>query len=202
MDDFLKAIKIEEVYRFDLMSESDILKYLGKWDNLTNEQQSEYLRESTDLPENLVYGEITKKGVKELSNYLNNYKGVFYDIGCGNGRLLLHLSLISNFDKYVGVEISKTRIDYAIEINKTLNQERVIFICDDILNVDISEANFLFMDDIMFSDDLRNLILEKIPKDCYYISCYVTNDEVIETIFLDVSWFDFKKMSFFIYKKR
>ncbi len=129
MDDFLKAIKIEEVYRFDLMSESDILKYLGKWDNLTNEQQSEYLRESTDLPENLVYGEITKKGVKELSNYLNNYKGVFYDIGCGNGRLLLHLSLISNFDKYVGVEISKTRIDYAIEINKTLNQERVIFIC-------------------------------------------------------------------------
>jgi SAM-dependent methyltransferase len=202
MDDFLKAIKIEEVYRFDLMSESDILKYLGKWDNLTNEQQSEYLRESTDLPENLVYGEITKKGVKELSNYLNNYKGVFYDIGCGNGRLLLHLSLISNFDKYVGVEISKTRIDYAIEINKTLNQERVIFICDDILNVDISDANFIFMDDIMFSDDLRNLILEKIPKDCYYISCYVTNDEVIETIFLDVSWFDFKKMSFFIYKKR
>jgi len=158
MDDFLKAIKIEEVYRFDLMSESDILKYLGKWDNLTNEQQSEYLRESTDLPENLVYGEITKKGVKELSNYLNNYKGVFYDIGCGNGRLLLHLSLISNFDKYVGVEISKTRIDYAIEINKTLNQERVIFICDDILNVDISDANFIFMDDIMFSDDLRNLI--------------------------------------------
>ena len=202
MDDFLKAIKIEEVYRFDLMSESDILKYLGKWDNLTNEQQSEYLRESTDLPDNLVYGEITKKGVKELSNYLNNYKGVFYDIGCGNGRLLLHLSLISNFDKYVGVEISKTRIDYAIEINKTLNQERVIFICDDILNVDISDANFIFMDDIMFSDDLRNLILEKIPKDCYYISCYVTNDEVIETIFLDVSWFDFKKMSFFIYKKR
>jgi SAM-dependent methyltransferase len=202
MNDFIKAIKIEEVYRFDLMSESDILKYLGRWDNLTNEQQSEYIRESTDLPENLVYGEITKKGVKELSNYLNNYKGVFYDIGCGNGKLLLHLSLISNFEKYVGVEISKTRIDYAIEINKNLNQERVIFICDDILNVDISDANFIFMDDIMFSDDLRNLILEKIPKDCHYISCYVTNDELIETIFLDVSWFDFKKMSFFIYKKR
>lgn len=182
------------------MSESDILKFLHQWDNLTLTQQ-DHIKDLINLPDNLVYGEITKIGVKELSTYLKNYKGVFYDIGCGNGKLLLHLSLISNFEKYVGIEISQIRINYALEINKILCQENVNFICDDILNVDISDANFILMDDIMFSDDLRNSILEKIPTGCYYISCYQTNDQYIETITLDVSWFDFKKMTFYIYKK-
>jgi hypothetical protein len=223
----LSAIKTEEIYRFDLKSCEDISKYLGIWeklsekekeeiifidkplfekkfDNLSKEEiklninKSEFWEEYNDK---FVYGEISKSGVKKLANYLKEFTGNFYDIGSGNGKLLLHLSLITNFDKYIGVEIVELRHKYALKINESIQQD-VEFICADVLSIDISDANFIFLDDLMFPEDLRIKIIHKIPKNCFYISVYKNYiDEFIQNLTISVTWLE-KEMDFYLYKKR
>lgn len=225
--DILSSIKIEEIYRFNLKSLQDISKFLGTWHQLADEEKSELIEldrptfekkfshlskeeitKKLNDPEfweeyndKFVYGEISKEGVNKLSNYLKRYSGNFYDIGSGNGKLLLHLSLLTNFEKYVGVEIVELRHKYALKINESLGQN-VIFICDDVLNLDISDANFIFLDDLMFPRDLRTKILKKIPYNCLYISVWKNDeDELIENFKIAVTWLE-KEMDFYLYKKR
>ena len=133
-----------------------------------------------------VYGEISMHGVYKLNDELKS-SGSFYDIGSGNGKLLLQMSLISNFDKYIGVEISKIRHLYALEINKYLSLD-VTFINDDVLNVDLSDAGFVFINDIMFDDKLTNSIVDKIPTGCFFTSVYENKNTFIKTIYLSVNW--------------
>jgi hypothetical protein len=225
--DIFSSIKIEEIYRYKLNSLVDISKYLDTWDNLSEDEKSEIkildkplfekkyshlskqelLERSKDdsfweeYNDKFVYGEISKEGVNKLSNYLKRYSGNFYDIGSGNGKLLLHVSLLTNFEKYVGVEIVELRHKYALKINEKIGQN-VTFICDDVLNLDISDANFIFLDDLMFPRDLRTKILKKIPHNCLYISVWKNDeDEIIENLKIAVNWLE-KEMDFYLYKKR
>lgn len=225
--DILSSIKIEEIYRFNLKSLQDISKFLGTWHQLSDEEKSELIEldkpafekkfshlskeeitKKLNDPEfweeyndKFVYGEISKDGVNNLANYLQKYSGIFYDIGSGNGKLLIHLSLITNFDKYIGVEIIELRHRYAIKINETIGQN-INFICQDVLDLDISDASFIFLDDLMFPQDLRIKILKKISKDCIYLSVWENEfDEFIETWEIGVSWLE-TKMKFYLYKKR
>lgn len=225
--DILSSIKIEEIYRFDLKSVVEISKYLNIWNDLSQSEKDELIE--IDKPvfekkfnhltkeelskkindskfweqynDKFVYGEISKSGVNKLSNYLNNFTGNFYDIGSGNGKLIIHLSLITNFEKYTGIEIVELRHKYAININESIGQN-VNFICGDVLEIDIPDANFIFLDDLMFPEDLRINVISKIPKNCYYLSVWQNdNDEFIENWSLGVSWLE-TEMNFYLYKKR
>jgi hypothetical protein len=70
------------------------------------------------------------------------------------------------------------------------------------LNLDISDANFIFLDDLMFPRDLRTKILKKIPYNCLYISVWKNDeDELIENFKIAVTWLE-KEMDFYLYKKR
>jgi SAM-dependent methyltransferase len=225
--DILSAIKIEEIYRFDLRSLVDISKYLNIWNDLSESKKNELIEidkpvfekkfshlTKEELSEKIndtefweqyndkfVYGEISKSGVNKLSNYLKSFTGNFYDIGSGNGKLLIHLSLITNFENYTGIEIVELRHKYAIKINESISQN-VNFICRDVLEVDISDANFIFLDDLMFPEDLRFKVINNIPKDCHYLSVWQNkNDEFIEECSLGVSWLE-TEMKFYLYKKR
>lgn len=225
--DILSAIKIEEIYRFDLKSLVDISKYLNIWNDLSESQKNELIEidkpvfekkfshiTKEELAEKIndtefweqyndkfVYGEISKSGVNKLSNYLKSFTGNFYDIGSGNGKLLIHLSLITNFENYTGIEIVELRHKYAIKINESISQN-VNFICRDVLEVDISDASFIFLDDLMFPEDLRFRVINNIPKDCHYLSVWQNdNDEFIEEWSLGVSWLE-TEMKFYLYKKR
>ncbi len=225
--DILSAIKIEEIYRFDLKSLVDISKYLNIWNDLSESQKNELIEidkpvfekkfshiTKEELAEKIndtefweqyndkfVYGEISKSGVNKLSNYLKSFTGNFYDIGSGNGKLLIHLSLITNFENYTGIEIVELRHKYAIKINESISQN-VNFICRDVLEVDISDASFIFLDDLMFPEDLRFKVINNIPKDCHYLSVWQNdNDEFIEEWSLGVSWLE-TEMKFYLYKKR
>jgi len=224
--DILSAIKIEEIYRFDLKSCVDIARFLEIWNNLseiekekiisydktifekkfshlTQEEIKKNINNSKfweEYNDEFVYGEISKNGVNKLSNYLSDFTGNFYDVGSGNGKLLLHLSILTNFDKYVGIEIVEIRHKYANKINEIV-QQKVQFICGDALKVDISDANFIFLDDLMFSENLRISIINRIPKDCFYLSAYKNNiDEFIDSWKIDVSWLE-TEMYFHIYKR-
>lgn len=225
--DILSAIKIQEIYRFDLTSLKDISKFLGNWNDLSDEEKlelneldkpifeknlSDYSKEELikeinnlefweEYNDKFVYGEVSKEGANQLAKYLEKFSGKFYDIGSGNGKLLIHLSLISNFDKYTGIELVKQRHEYALKINKYIGQN-IDFICGDVLDIDISDADFIFLDDLMFPKDLRLKIINKIPKDCHYLSTYINdNDEFIEKWNIGVTWLE-TYMGFNLYKKR
>ncbi len=231
MIDIITSLQIEEIYAFNCNTLVDIAKFLNKWDDMSDSEKSElesdaksvlekkfglditkltkqdfeFLLESEEFQsqynDNLTYGEITKKGVFQLSEILKNFNGVFYDIGSGNGKLILHLSLISNFSKYVGIEICELRHLFAEKIKSKI-ESKVDLICDDVLNIDISDANLVLINDLMFTDDLKSDIHKKLPKDCFYITAFTNgDDEFIRTVDVCVSWWPVE-FSFNLYKKK
>ena len=207
--DILTSIKISEIYSNNLQQLSDISNRLNlsgddieiekyKYQEFKNQIKSNNI-DIDNLFDTSVYGEISMNGVYKLNNDLEEVCGTFYDIGSGNGKLILQMSLISNFDKYVGVEISKIRHLYALEINKYSSLD-VTFINDDVLNVDLSDAGFVFINDIMFDDKLTNSIVDKIPVGCYFTSVYDNSHKFVKTIYLSVSWMS-QEIPFNIYLK-
>ncbi len=216
MIDILASIKIEELKRYNLFKLEDIAKHLGIWDSFPEEEKTKISsigkpllnKDITDeeftlllknpdfdnyYEDNLVYGEITNKGIFKISEYLNNFTGNFYDIGSGNGKVIFQMSLISNFIKFTGIEILEIRHLYAKKIQNELGFDNVNLICGDVLDFDISDANVIFMNDVMFSKELQESINNKIPKDCYYFSFQDNqNDELIDSILIDISWSEIK----------
>ena len=207
--DILTSIKISEIYSNNLIQLNEISNRLNlsgddiesekyKYQEFENQIKSNNI-DIDNLFDSNVYGEISMNGVYKLNNDLEEVCGTFYDIGSGNGKLILQMSLISNFDKYVGVEISKIRHLYALEINKYSSLD-VTFINDDVLNVDLSDAGFVFINDIMFDDKLTNSIVDKIPVGCYFTSVYDNSHKFVKTIYLSVSWMS-QEIPFNIYLK-
>jgi tRNA G46 methylase TrmB len=208
--DILTSIKISEIYSNNLIQLNEIsdrLNLLGsdiesekyKYQEFKKLIKSSTLEIIDNSYDSNVYGEVSINGVYKLNNELEEVCGTFYDIGSGNGKLLLQMSLISNFDKYVGVEISKIRHLYALEINKFLSLD-VIFINDDVLNVDLSDAGFVFINDTMFDNKLTKSIVDKIPVGCYFTSVYYNSHKFVKTIYLSVSWMS-QEIPFNIYLK-
>jgi hypothetical protein len=197
MIDILENVKVEHIWSNDLFSQKSIALKLGIWDRFSDAEKLHYESVTPydailngkefegDFQEEAVYGEITKNGVFELNNHIKSNIGVFYDIGSGNGKLLLQMAIISDFDSYVGVGI-----------------ENVRFINDDILNVDISDAGFIFLNDFMFNEEMRKKILEIIPSGCVFASVYdFDNCDLLDNIELEVKWMT-TKVPFKIWKKQ
>jgi hypothetical protein len=214
MIDILENIKVEHIWSNDLFSQKSIALKLGIWDRFSDAEKLHYESVTPydailngkefegDFKEEAVYGEITKNGVFELNNHIKSNIGVFYDIGSGNGKLLLQMAIISDFDSYVGVEIEKIRYLYSIDIKNQIGIENVRFINDDILNVDISDAGFIFLSDVMFKEDMRNKILHMIPSGCIFVAFHdFENCDLLDNIELEVEWMT-TKVPFKIWKKQ
>lgn len=214
MMDILENIKVEHIWSNDLFSQKSIALKLGIWDKLTDDERLHYESVTPydailngkefegEFQEEVVYGEITKNGVFELNNHIKSNGGVFYDIGSGNGKLLLQMAIISDFDSYVGVEIEKIRYLYSIDIKNQIGIENVRFINDDILNVDISDAGFIFLSDVMFKEDMRNKIFKMIPNGCLFTAFHDFEDcDLLEVLELEVEWMK-PKVPFKLYKKK
>lgn len=225
MIDILDSIRIQQIYSFDLNSLSEICDYLNLWPEFTTDEKLKY--EEIDNIRNIyrnedddfwdefensyIYGELKQKGVSQLAEYLKKFSGNFYDIGSGNGKLLLHLFFISNFDNYYGIEFCKPRHRYAEFIKSSIStsdnfstdeiDKKVNFIFDDATNVDFSDANVIFMNDLLFPQKVVDDIIFKIPKECHYISTKMNKHDYLEDIFLEVTWLDFAKNVFYLHKK-
>ncbi len=212
--DILESIKVEHIWSNDLFSQKSIAIKLGIWNLLSDGERAYYERITPyearlngndfegEFTEEVVYGEITKNGVFELNERIDSNGGVFYDIGSGNGKLLLQMSVISGFDKYVGIEIEKIRYLYSIDIKNQIGIDNVEFINDDVLNVDISDATFIFLSDVMFKEDMRKKILDMIPSGCNFVAFHdFENCDLLDNIKLEVEWMK-TKVPFKIWKKK
>jgi SAM-dependent methyltransferase len=219
MDDFIKRIQnfdlIKSLYSFNLFEIDDIANNYDYWQYLTQEEIDEYNRVKGRKREETLkyletekawdyisqlkdlkttYGELKKVGVDSLYNFIKtkidiNEKSVFYDIGSGNGKIVLHLSLISNFGKYVGVEIDKVRYLYSKFIQNQVNSnDNIQFINDDIRNIDFSDATFVFVNDLLFDESDVEYIVSQLKPGTHLVSIadnQLTPDDVVE---LEPTW--------------
>jgi len=114
---------------------------------------------------------------------------VFYDIGSGHGKMIMHLSLISNFKKIIGIELNELRYKYCLDIlNQIEDSENVEFINDDVLNCDISDATVVFMNDLLLPQDLIYSIFSKLKPGTIVISIEENKFEPLGKIDVEVSW--------------
>lgn len=217
MEDFLKTItnfdSINKIYENKLFTSKSISKYLGEWDNLSIEEQY-YLENQTTADsfvngnieeyknslrnyngsEKLAYGEITKSGVESIYKWIKSNVDsvedvIFYDIGSGHGKMVMHLSLISNFKKITGIELNTLRYKYCLEIlNQISYLDNVYFINDDVLNCDITDATIIFMNDALMPQELINSIFSMLKKGTIVISIEENKFKPFETIEVEVSW--------------
>ena len=138
---------------------------------------SPYLRFNnlTDFDEGKVgspiYGEITMKGVdllvKKFETYFNE-KTVFYDLGSGIGKMVAHIGLKYNVEKSVGIEYSKERYEGSLHIKENFfpTQSNILFINDNFMNVDISDATVIYLDNTVFPNNLLEKKYDEIPIGC------------------------------------
>jgi len=120
-----------------------------------------------------VYGETHKQSIDSIvsifKKYFNN-STVFYDLGCGLGKIVAHIGLKYSPKKSIGVELSKERLNAAYFIKSEYNlPNNIEYINDSFLNVDISDATVIYCDNTMYNDSLNLEIYEKVPKGCLFI---------------------------------
>jgi precorrin-6B methylase 2 len=217
MEDFLKTItnfdSINTIYQNKLFTLKSISQYLGEWYSLSEEEQWELENQTTadsllngnieeyknnlknyDGSEKFAYGEITKVGTENIYKWIKSNVDftegvVFYDIGSGHGKMVMHLSLISNFKKIVGIELSELRYKYCLDIlNQIGDLENVEFINDDVLNCDISDATVVFMNDALLPQDLIHSIFSKLKPGTIVISIEENKFKPLGKIDVEVSW--------------
>lgn len=210
---------INTIYKNKLFTLKSISQYLGEWYSLSREEQWELENQTTadsllngnleeyknklvslsksgksDGSEKFAYGEITKTGTENIykwikSNVYSPEDVVFYDIGSGHGKMIMHLSLISNFKKIIGIELNELRYKYCLDIlNQIEDSENVEFINDDVLNCDISDATVVFMNDLLLPQDLIHSIFSKLKPGTIVISIEENKFKPLGKIDVEVSW--------------
>lgn len=148
------------------------------------------------------YGYLTKSGVMQLLQYIRreHQMGIFYDLGCGNGELLMNLMTCNkNFSKYIGIEYSKERIiDFEHQIKKKRNiidTRKIKAIHGDILDHNYSDGSVLYISNLCFENDLNKkigeLLSHQIKSDCIIFASkdiYLTLEHKRKVIYVCQSW--------------
>ena len=148
-------------------------------------------RKEINSDSKFVYGEIRKAGVETIYKEISEYDGLdtFVDVGSGTGKICLHMSMISNFENIVGIEIVTERHLYAIELQQNLGRDfdNVTFLNDDILKIEFERPCVVFTNDVCFPNQLTKIIWNSLPVGSHFISCKNLGNSVKE-INLNVTW--------------
>ena len=149
-----------------------------------------------------VYGEIKHTALTKLLDYLAlTPADTFYDLGSGVGKVILHTALTTGVKKAIGVELSTARhqeaeiaFARARDFSPSL-EERVRFINQDLMSVDLSDATVIytcstafslkFMVEVtkrlgQFTQPFRLVTLQELPLEKHF--------RLIQTLRLDMSW--------------
>jgi SAM-dependent methyltransferase len=117
------------------------------------------------------YGEITYEGGQQLLQNLNlTDQDVFYDLGCGIGKLVVQAFFETPAKKVVGMELSPTRCKHAKSVQQKVLQanpsssRQLEFHEQDIAKCPLTDATVIFMCSTCFSDELMQKIMNNIVK--------------------------------------
>ena len=200
--------QIDLIYKENFFSLKMICQHLKIWDNYSDEEKFEietatkrdslingHFNHKKSYDKLMVYGELTKFGVPTLYNYIKKNKeitdkDVFVDIGSGLGKLILHMSIISEFKTLVGVEYQDIRYKYSKHLKEKIGIDKGIFLINkDITDFDLSIATVVFCDNVTWDKYFCKSIWDRLPKGCHYINYKKVEDfshhEIIE---LQTTW--------------
>ena len=139
---------------------------------------SHNLINKTNFDINLVgsegYGETGYSSIESIVNHYSNYFNndtVFYDLGSGIGKIVIHIGVKYKPKKSCGIEFSVERYLKSVELLEKFNDtENIMFINDNILNCDLSDATVIYSDNTLFPDKINSSIYKQIPNGCLVIS--------------------------------
>lgn len=120
------------------------------------------------------YGEITQKGTNDLVNHFKKYFNkdtIFYDLGSGLGKMVLHIGMQYNVKKSIGIELSKERYEAAIEIKNKYAKEynNIEFYNKSLFYCDITDATVIYCDNTVFNADQNQKLYSSIPTGCLFL---------------------------------
>ena len=145
--------------------------YSLKYSSIKYRNKTDFKKDKVGSP---VYGEMTQKGVNDLVKYFKDYfnnETVFYDLGSGFSKMVMHIGAQYKIKKSVGIEYSKERHEGALYLKeKYVNDlKNIEIICGDFTKHDISDATVIYVDNTMFSGELNRKIFDIIPKGCLFL---------------------------------
>ena len=76
-----------------------------------------------------VYGEVTEKGTNMIVNYFQSYfnnSTVFYDLGSGLSKMVIHIGMEHKVKESIGIEYSKERHQGALFLKKIMLKNTII----------------------------------------------------------------------------
>lgn len=130
--------------------------------------------------QNLTYGSLTTKGLKKMTNTIQSIfpnKIYGFDLGCGDGELIYHLSLSLIDSEWEGVEISEWRVSASIR--------PITIWSGDMLEENFRPYNVLHADNLCLEDDIANKLEEKIIRE--FKGLYITYRVPQNIVFLSNS---------------
>ena len=121
-----------------------------------------------------VYGEVTKQSTNGIVNHFKKYFNedtVFYDLGCGLGKMVIHIGLQYNPKKSCGIELSKERVKGANDLKEKYckDDNKISFIEGDFFDNDFSDATVVYIDNTVMSHELTKKIVDNLSKGCLFI---------------------------------
>ena len=150
--------------------------YMGNWKDTSEEDKKKF----RDNGYAITYGELTLDGLTQIMNHdlndpneLNELNDkVFVDLGSGYGNVVINV--MKNFKglfKGIGIELSETRYNTAIEKLKSESKEiqkKIHFSCNDILDdgFHYSDFDIIYISNLCFSDEVNEKITNKIRSEC------------------------------------
>ena len=151
----------------------------------------------------LTYGEITQTGIKKLITIFNNKKNIseypsdrrtFYDLGSGIGKnvIIVAMSVPSITSK--GIELVKDRHNMAMTVYGSLSsslQERIQFINGSLFDYNISDAAWIFISNLCFTDEINKELSKKLIKEAQ-INTLIACSKELE---LDDSFYSLPKIN-------
>ncbi len=153
----------------------------------------------------IIAGSITKQDVYHLNDKIQKYKNDrnnFYHIGSGDGKLITQMSILSNFDKYIGIETISERIKFSDSIKENLKIENIEFKKSNLDEISIEENSVVYLNDITMNLEETKKTWNKLPIGSILLcSNIIPNIFPIDKITIQTSWNKFLKKDILLYLK-
>ncbi len=119
------------------------------------------------------YGEITETATQSIIEEFKssfNEEAVFYDLGCGMGKMVCHIGLVTGI-KSIGIELSEKRFQGAIDTKEKFckDLDNIAFLKGNFLKLDIEDATIVYCDNTVMPFDITLNIYDKLQKNCLFM---------------------------------
>ena len=121
---------------------------------------------------NTVYGELNLDEIDKLFKIIEiKNNDIFYDLGCGSGKINLYIALKYNI-KSIGIEIIEKRFQVAKSIKKKVKNENIVFKQNDLFKENLLDGTIFYSYNLTWPTNINIKMIEKIKKEakkCKYI---------------------------------